>query len=201
MDNTDQPIEVSDSEDEVQQECILYTNYFKFKLIVGVDIGEINFLVAIYCPHLGVMVDFLFFKLREPGIKQPELTLKENLNRFCSKHRDLWEIAFHGFVEFQFHSKNSMLEKAFMEMCYPMPTRNVFIRSVRSAYKEYFPDSEQEKKHKRRECNKSNAIEFGRNRMTEECRKKLADMGLEEEHDVYDALLFAIYGHEKILNK
>jgi hypothetical protein len=182
----------------------LYYKYIKDgkTLVAGIDPGEVDCPVAIFSKEDGLMIDCLNFKLREPKSDRELIMLRNTLADECEKHRRLWRSCTRIVVEFQFGSvKLRSLYKYLIQMTSPERYTTIYAATMRKAYKEHFPSTKGLPKHKSRASNKGSAVIFGKNFVSEECMEKLKQMNIEDKHDIYDALLFAKYFCDFVLDK
>lgn len=181
----------------ISQSMLLYKNFQPAgTFIIGADIGQINFVVSIYCVEAGKMVDYLLFKLRDSLQYKSVDDMAFMLKGYCTSYKNLWKYATHCFIERQrnFYTPTTLVN-TFRSCIRPLKSTLIHVESMRKSYREHFPKYEIASY----ENNKQNAVTFGMKFVTDDCKQKLA--GLERTHDILEACLFAKYGWEFIINK
>jgi hypothetical protein len=179
----------------------LYLNYIKPNkktFILGVDPGEIYFILSIYEPFENKkMIDCYKIELRKPKEDKLMSDMLNVLNKFYYNHGLLWQNTLFCVIEGQFDkAENVVIEKHFTKLIKPIKTIKVQSRSIRSKYPELKKGIDKKKmsKYKIRKTHKQNAIDFALNFTTEDCIRKIQNDP--RKHDYMEGCIFAKYGFE-----
>jgi Skp family chaperone for outer membrane proteins len=185
----------------VNEESILYIKYLKEDkdrmFIIGVDIGEIYFIVSIYDIILQSMIDCYKLELRKQREIKSIDEMKIKLNQFYQSHGRLWQNVSSCFIEKQFDKQvNIKLENHFKTLIKPIKSYNINIRSVRKHYKQQLKKDIEKgmSKYNKRKIYKQNAVDFGYTFISEDCKQKISTD--KRKHDYMEGGIFAKYGYE-----